>query len=81
MLKAISDRIIVRLAQKESSLLLHPDKPYTNKGTVLSVGEKVKFVSPGDEIVFHTFDELPLPEEGLAVIRQSSLLGIYADKN
>lgn len=78
MLKAISDRIIVRLKNRQNeTILFEDDKAYTNVGVVESVGEKVVGIKIGDEIVFHRFDELPLPEKNLVVIRQKSLLGLY----
>lgn len=79
MLKAIEDRLIIL-----------PDKPlphklimdcqkndYTNQGIVQSVGDKVTMAKIGDYVVFHRFDELPLPNDGLVVVRESSLLGKY----
>ena len=78
MLKAISDRIIVRLAKKsQAKILLNDEKYYTDRGIVESVGEQVCGIKVGDKVVFHLFDELPLPEEGLVVIRQKSLLGMW----
>jgi len=78
MLQAIMDRIIVRLDEEEiSPLILENDRYIRNKGVVQSVGDKVSQVKPGDRVVFHQFDELPLPEKGLVVIREKSLLGIY----
>lgn len=78
MLKAISDRIIVRLAKKsQAKILLNDEKYYTDRGIVESVGERVRGIKVGDKVVFHLFDELPLPEEGLVVIRQKSLLGMW----
>ncbi len=78
MLKAVSDRIIVKLEKDEQSkILINNKQEYANTGIVLSIGDKVKGVEIGDKIVFHRFDELPLGDDGLAVIRQKSLLGIY----
>lgn len=78
MLKAVSDRIIVRLAQeKKTSIMLPEEKHYTDRGVVESVGERVSGVKAGDKVIFHLFDELPLPEDGLVVIRQKSLLGMW----
>lgn len=77
MLKAIMDRIIVRLDEDEPSpLFLGENKKTQNKGVVLSVGRQVSAVKPGDCVVFHRFDELPLPNEGLVVIREKSLLAV-----
>ena len=80
MLKAISDRIIVSLSESAKSSIIIPDeKTYCQEGIVCSVGPLVKAVKPGDHVVFHIFDELPLPRDTLAVIREKSLLGIYTD--
>ncbi|MBR2137553.1 MAG: hypothetical protein IJ852_06345 [Alphaproteobacteria bacterium] len=80
MLKAISDRIIVSLCESaQSSLIITDDKAYCHEGIVRSVGPLVNSVKIGDRIVFHVFDELPLPQDKLAVIREKSLLGIYTD--
>ena len=78
MLKAISDRIIVKLDKNnKGSILFNNENEYSNRGVVQSVGELVRGVKVGDKVIFHIFDELPLPEEGMAVIRQKSLLGIW----
>ncbi len=78
MLKAISDRIIVRLAEKpQSKIMFNAEKRYTDRGIVESVGDRVSGIKKGDKVVFHLFDELPLPEDGLVVIRQKSLLGMW----
>ena len=78
MFKAVSDRIFVRLEQKtKASIMLPDEKRYTDRGVVESVGERVSGVKAGDKVIFHLFDELPLPEDGLVVIRQKSLLGIW----
>jgi len=81
MLKAVSDRIIVKLDEAVQSALILPNSEFNtrNSGVVLSVGERVSLVHPGDHIVFHLFDELPLSENGLAVIREKSVLGVYTD--
>ncbi len=80
MLQAISDRIIIELdSPKTGNLLLPENKALQNSGIVKSIGDKVTWVKNGDHVVFHLFDELPLPEENLVVIRESSILGIYTD--
>ncbi|MCQ2734687.1 MAG: co-chaperone GroES [Alphaproteobacteria bacterium] len=81
MLKAVADRIIVKLDETAQSALIMPNVEFNtrNSGVVLSVGEKVTLVNPGDHVVFHLFDELPLPDEGVVVIREKSLLGVYAE--
>lgn len=78
MLNAIMDRIIVRLdVVKPSAVFISDQKTAQNRGVVISVGPLVSEVKPGDHIVFHQFDELPLPEDDMVVIREKSLLGKY----
>lgn len=78
MLKAIMDRIIIRLDEEASSpLILEENRNVQNRGTVQSIGRDVSLVKPGDRVVFHQFDELPLPETDLVVIREKSLLCVY----
>ena len=66
MLKAIADRIIVRLDAAETSAVI-----------VESTGPSVIGVHTGDHIVFHRFDELELPQKDLVVIKESSVLAKY----
>ena len=68
MLKAIADRLIVKPDKTLPSVLIgvETEKKFTNQGVVQSVGE---------HIIFHRFDELPLPQNDLVVIREKSLLG------
>ena len=81
MYKAITDRIIVRLSDSpQSELIKLPDNMPRNTGTVLDVGPEVHGVQPGDEIIFHVFDELPLPQKNLVVVREKSVLGIFDKK-
>ena len=81
MFKAVADRIIVKLDKTTHSLLICCDSSIDtrNCGVVQSVGANVVSVKPGDRIVFHLFDDLPLPEDDLVVIREKSVLGIYTD--
>ena len=77
MYKAITDRIIVKLCDcSKNTQILGFETKERNRGTVLDVGPNVSGVCNGDEIIFHTFDELPLPKENLVVIREKSVLGI-----
>lgn len=79
MLKAIEDRLII-LPDKplpHKLIMACPKNDYTNQGIVQSVGDKVTMAKIGDYVVFHRFDELPLPNDGLVVVRESSLLGKY----
>ena len=78
MLKAIADRIIIKPEEKKSgAILINNEQKFTGVGVVQSVGERVRGVKKGDKVTFHRFDELPLEDEGLVVIRQKSLLGIW----
>jgi co-chaperonin GroES (HSP10) len=79
MLKAIADRIIVRLDAPEPSSVIMPEKMLTTRhqGIVESTGPLVSGVQIGDHIVFHQFDELELPQKDLVVIRTSSVLAKY----
>ena len=80
MLRAIKDRIIIQLDEniEQSPIFLNAD-PIRNKGIAISVGEEVKSVKEGDYVVFHQFDELPLPQKNLIIIREKSVLGIYTE--
>lgn len=77
MYKAVTDRIIVKLdalSKNKAAFYLKPD--YRNSGVVTSIGDKVCDIKVGDRIIFHQFDELPLPEEDLVAVREKSVLGI-----
>ena len=82
MYRAIMDRVIVQLdADKASSTILNMEEKHRNRGVVLSVGESVHGVKIGDEIVFHRFDELPLAQKDVVVVREKSILGIINEAN
>ena len=81
MYKAITDRIIVRLDDCPANrLILGLEEETRDRGFVIDVGPRVSEVNRGDEIIFHTFDELPLPEKNLAVVREKSVLGIIENR-
>ena len=80
MYKAIKDRIIVRLNESEERILLLPYLPKVkNIGRVEQIGAEVDSVKVGDKVVFHPYDEIPLPEKNLVIIREKSLLAILTD--
>ena len=81
MLRAISDRIIVKLDSPcESVIVQISAKPrFINQGTVVSIGPLVSRIKVGDKVIFHPFDELELPEENLVVIREKSVLALDKD--
>lgn len=82
----VSDRIFVKLQQNQNihqtPLILLDDKLNKSKaniGTVEAVGDLVKSVKVGDQIMFHPFDELETPLPDLVVIREKSLLGLVSN--
>ena len=82
MYRAIMDRVIVQLsADKSSSAILNTEEKHRNRGVVLSVGESVHGVKVGDEIIFHRFDELPLAQKDIVVVREKSILGTVNKSN
>lgn len=82
MVKAIMDRVFIRLDKKEKQteggiiLTDNHDKEKTI-GVVESVGEEVKSVKVGDRVLFHVFDELPTYDPDVVVVRERSLLGVF----
>ncbi len=80
MYEAFDDRLIIQPEKQETSglLMIDKDKIYTNQGVVKSIGNKVTLVKVGDKVIFHCFDELPLPTEDLVVVREKSLLAKYS---
>lgn len=75
MYKAINDRIIIKYDESEkNNLIVNEDFPRRDRGIVLDIGDKVKSVKKGEHIIFHLFDEIALPTDGLAVIREKSVL-------
>lgn len=77
MLKAIADRLIVKPDKTLPSALIgvENENKFTNQGVVQSIGGNVTLAAVGEHIMYHRFDELPLPQDDLIVIRESSLLG------
>lgn len=84
MVKAILDRVFIRLEKKdkvtEGGILLTDNAEEERTiGIVESVGEKVQSVKAGDKVLFHVFDELPTYDPDVVVVRESSLLGIFEE--
>lgn len=77
MLKAIKDRLIIKPDKLKHGRIIFNDikNNIVNKGVVQSIGEDVTWAKVGDKVLFHCFDELPLPQDDLVVIREKSLLG------
>ncbi|MBE6454702.1 MAG: co-chaperone GroES [Alphaproteobacteria bacterium] len=85
MLKAIADRVFIRLTpedDKTSSHIILIDDYHHNRniGMVESIGSDVSSVKIGDKVLFHIFDELPTPDKDIVVIRESSILGVFEDE-
>ena len=82
MIKAVSDRVFIRLdtaKDKTSGGVILPEdaaKPRT-EGVVESIGPKVSSVKKGDRVLFHIFDELPSYDKDVVVVRESSVLGVF----
>lgn len=82
MYRAIMDRVIVRLChENKSSLILSTAEQIRNCGVVLSVGDAVSEVKTGDKIMFHQYDELPLGQKDIVVVREKSILGIINESD
>ena len=81
MIKAISDRVFVRLEENKNPFGIIIDTPFNSRtiGTVESIGSQVTSVKVGDKILFHIFDELPTPDKDVVVLRESSILGVLND--
>lgn len=78
MYKAIKDRIIIKLDESEKSSLIISEENFSpTRGVVISVGNEVTSVSPGERIIFHIYDEISLPSNNLVVIREKSVLAKF----
>lgn len=86
MVKAVLDRVFIRLDKKEQKtkagiILTDALKSEKTIGKVEGIGPDVKAdIKIGDKILFHVFDELPTYDPDVVVVRESSLLGIVTDE-
>lgn len=85
MVTAIMDRVFIKLDEPEKvNGIILPDDVMNprNIGRVVSVGAEVKSVKVGDHVVFHVFDEVPMPtpDKDIVVVREFSLLGVIEDE-
>ncbi len=82
MIKAIADRVLVRLEDETKPDHLIIDTPFAARtiGRVESIGERVTLVKKGDKVLFHIFDELPSPDKDVVVLRENSILGVFTDE-
>lgn len=84
MVRAITDRVFIRLDQKPAAtsggiFLTDGYEPERTIGTVESIGPDVTGVKVGERVLFHVFDELPSYDPDVVVVRQNSLLGVFDD--
>ena len=83
MVKAIMDRVFIRLEKEEKTkggiILADSIESPRTIGVVESVGEDVDCVKVGDRVLFHCFDELPTYDPDVVVVRQNSLLGVFEE--
>ena len=83
MVRAVLDRVFVRLDKKETSAkggLFLVEEQDRNIGVVESIGDDVKSVKVGDRVLFHIWDELPTYDPDVVVVRENSLLGVFEDE-
>lgn len=85
MLKAISDRIFIRLLPDNTAssggIILPDDYHHSrNIGIVKSIGTQVSSVKVGDKVLFHIFDDLPTPDADIVVVRENSILGVFENE-
>ena len=85
MVKAIADRVFIRLDKKqdktEGGIILNDDfRRSRTTGIVESIGNNVTSVKIGDKVLFHIFDELPTYDEDVVVVRENSILGVFENE-
>ncbi|MBQ9732086.1 MAG: hypothetical protein IJV97_03250 [Alphaproteobacteria bacterium] len=85
MVKAITDRVFIRLESKPSAtaggiFFTEDYQPERTIGIVESIGPEVKGIEIGDKVLFHIFDELPTYDPDVVVVRQNSILGVFEDE-
>lgn len=85
MVKAVLDRVFIRLDAKEKTtsggIILTDHEGEQTIGTVEALGPDVTSVKVGDRVLFHVFDELPSYDPEVVVVRESSLLGVFTDED
>ena len=85
MVRAVMDRVFIRLEKKETAtkggiILTETAEQDRTVGTVESIGDDVKSVKVGDRVLFHIWDELPTYDPDVVVVRENSLLGVFEDE-
>ncbi len=82
--KPVTDRVAIRLLPQETvsngGIILSDDalKP-RNVGVVEAIGPLVRAdIKVGDTVLFHCFDDLPTYDPEVVMVRDNSLLGVFA---
>jgi len=75
-MKAILDRVFIRPDEPKKRALIIEEKEETLSGVVISVGPEVKSIKEGEHVVYFKWDDLKAPN-GLVVVRERNLLGVY----
>lgn len=79
LVKAVNDKIVVELVMEEKVtpggiyIPVNADKDPQSYGIVLSVGEEVKNVKPGDLIIFHK-------NGGMAIMIDRKIMKVLTDR-
>ena len=84
MIKAIKDRVFIRLKPKSDKtnggiLLPETEAEPQTIGIIEDTGPEVTSVKTGDKVLFHIFDELPSYDKEVVVVRENSILGVFED--
>jgi len=85
LIRAIMDRVFVKLPAEKATtdggiILCDGFENQRTTGEVVSVGKDVKSVKVGDKVLFHVFDELPMPEKDIVALRENSILGVFENE-
>ncbi len=80
MIKAIADRIFIRLDPlQKGGIIIDDYHTARNTGVVVSIGERVSRVKEGQHVIFHIFDDLPTCEKDVVAVRENSILGVISN--
>ena len=77
MVRAVMDRVFIRLDTKETAtkggiILTETHENKRNIGVVEGVGPEVRSVKVGEKVLFQIFDELPTYDPDVVVVREKS---------
>ena len=82
MVRAVMDRVFIRLDTKETAtkggiILTDTHENKRNIGVIEGIGPDVKSVKVGEKVLFQIFDELPTYDPDVVVVRENSILGVF----